>query len=259
VTSRRPVPVDESADVPRWGLGDVGIGFVLAEVVSAVIAVAALSATTYTPDNLPLWLTYVLEIPLWAFLIGVPVWAVRTKGAGVERDLGLRMEWRDIPIGIAAGLLSQLVLIPIVYWPLFKLIGHTENVSKVAEQLTNKAHGPADVVVLFLLVAVGAPIAEEIFFRGLTQRSLLKLRDDNTNPILRLSARANPWSALVITAAFFAASHFEPLQFPGLMAFGLVLGVLAWRSGRLGPSIWAHLTFNAVAAATLVWNLHLPG
>ncbi len=241
MTSRPPAPVDESADTPRWGLGDVGLGFVLAEVVSAVVAVAVLSATTYTPDNLPLWLTYVLEIPLWAFLIGVPVWAVTRKGGGVDRDLGLRMRWVDAPIGIAAGLAGQLVLIPIVYWPIFKLIGHSENVSKVAEQLTNKVHGPADVIVIFLLVAVGAPVAEEIFFRGLTQRSLLKLRGDNANTVLGLCARANPWSAVILTAAFFAASHFEPLQFPGLFAFGLVLGVpglaqRAPRSQHLGPS-----------------------
>jgi len=96
---------------------------------------------------------------------------------------------------------------------------------------------------------VGAPIAEEIFFRGLTQRSLLKQR--------RLT-RANPWAAIVVTAAFFGVAHFEPLQFPPLFAFGLVLGILAWRTERLGPGIWAHLTFNALAASTLIWNLHLP-
>ncbi len=49
-------------------------------------------------------------------------------------------------------------------------------------------------------------------------------------------------------------SHFQLLQFAGLFAFGLVLGALAWRTERLGPSIWAHLTFNVLAAAALVWT-----
>jgi membrane protease YdiL (CAAX protease family) len=44
------------------------------------------------------------------------------------------------------------------------------------------------------------------------------------------------------------------LQFPALLVFGIILGVLAWRSGRLGPAIWAHLGFNVVAAAGLLFH-----
>jgi uncharacterized protein len=256
VTAGPITPADEVEETPRWGLGDVAIGFFSAELAAAFVGVVVVAALGYTKqDQIPLWLEYVLEIPLWAFLIGVPVVASRRKGNGPVRDLGLRMRWVDVPLGIGAGLVGQLVLVPLVYWPIFKVIGHNENVSKVAEQLTNKVHGPADTVLIFLLVAIGAPFAEELFFRGLTQRSLLKLRGDSPHAGLRLVARANPWTAIVATALFFAATHFEPLQFPGLFAFGLVLGVLAWRSGRLGPSIWAHLTFNALAAAALLWKL----
>ena len=105
-------------------------------------------------------------------------------------------------------------------------------------------------IVIFLLVAVGAPVAEEIFFRGLTQRSLLKQRRPE---------RLNPWAAIVGDRGLLRRlATSSSLQFPALFAFGLVLGVLAWRTERLGPSIWAHLTFNAVAAATLVWNLTFP-
>ena len=154
-----------------------------------------------------------------------------------------------MPLGIAVGLAGQLLLVPAIYWPLFKLIGQ-HDVSAVARQLTDRVQGGGDIAIIFLLVAIGAPFAEELFFRGLTQRSLLKTTG------LR---GVNPGGALVLTAAFFAASHFELLQFPALFAFGLVLGLLAWRTDRLGPSIWAHLTFNTVAAVALVWNLTLPG
>jgi uncharacterized protein len=249
-------PADETEEIPRWGLGDVGLGFLLAELAAALVGVVVVSALGYTrPAQVPLWLETVLEIPLWVFLVGVPLVASRRKGNGPVRDFGWRMRWVDVPVGIAAGLAGQLLLVPLVYWPIFKILGHSENVSKVAEQMTNKVHGPADTVLIFLLVGIGAPLAEELFFRGLTQRSLLKLRDDNPNALLRFMARTNPWSAVVVTAAFFAATHFQLLQFAGLFAFGLVLGALAWRTGRLGPSIWAHLTFNVLAAATLVWKL----
>ena len=55
-------------------------------------------------------------------------------------------------------------------------------------------------------------------------------------------------------AAFFAATHLQPLQFPALLLFGVILGFMAWRSGRIGPAIWAHVGFNVVAAAGLLFQ-----
>ena len=46
-------------------------------------------------------------------------------------------------------------------------------------------------------------------------------------------------------AAFFAAIHFRWVEFPGLFVFGLILGVCALRTGRLGMGIAAHMAFNA--------------
>jgi membrane protease YdiL (CAAX protease family) len=89
--------------------------------------------------------------------------------------------------------------------------------------------------------ARGAPPAEEIYFRGFAQRIF--------------GRRIRPHWAILASATFFAASHMQVLQFPALLVFGLILGVLAWRSGRLGPAIWAHVGFNAVTAATLVFHL----
>ena len=48
-----------------------------------------------------------------------------------------------------------------------------------------------------------------------------------------------------------AAMHLEALQFLGLFVFGLVAGVLAHRTGRLGPSVAAHVGFNVTTVVTL--------
>jgi membrane protease YdiL (CAAX protease family) len=50
----------------------------------------------------------------------------------------------------------------------------------------------------------------------------------------------------------FGVFHFQLQQAPALIAFGLVLGVLAHRSGRLGSSIVTHMAFNATTVVTLV-------
>ena len=263
-------PPDEAVTTPGWGLGDVVVGFLAGEILSLLAGLLILGLTDYATGGpsgpgaafgqvvghvavggapvyrppLPLWLQAVAQIPLWACFVGVPLIATRTKGNGPVRDLGLRMRWSDVPIGVAVGVGAQLVLVPLIYWPLFKIIGH-QDVSAAARQLTDRATDPLSVIMLLLIVSIGAPIAEEIFFRGLTQRAAER--------------RFAPALALVGTAVFFAFTHFEPLQFPALLAFGLVLGWMARRTGRLGLSIWAHLAFNLVAAVSLVFGLGLPG
>ena len=260
---------DVDPTAPRWGLGDVAIGFVAGEVLSVLAYLVAASithpatggpvgvgaafgqvvghvATGSTPvyrAPMPLWLQAVVQIPLWACLLGVPILATRTKGNGPVRDLGLRIRPVDVPVGVAIGAAAQLVLVPLIYWPILKLIGD-QDVSAAARQLTDRATDPFSIVMLMLIVGVGAPVAEEVFFRGLTQHALLR--------------RSGPWVALFGTAAFFALTHFEPLQFPALFAFGVVLGAMVFVTRRLGTSICAHLAFNLVAAATLVWRFSPP-
>lgn len=256
-----------AAFVPRWGLGDAIGGWFLAVATSTVVGVLVLGATGVAPDApagvgaavgevvgrlatgrppevtrpAPLALTALLQIPLWAMLILVPVVVATTKGRGVVRDLGLRMRPLDVPVGLAAGAACQLLAVPALYWVLFRVIGE-QDVSAEARRLTDRATDPLGVVLLFLIVAVGAPVAEELFFRGLTQRAFRK--------------RGLRWGwAVVATAVVFAASHLQPLQFPALVLAGVVFGVLAERTGRLGPAIWAHVGFNGVAAVVLLWRL----
>jgi len=38
--------------------------------------------------------------------------------------------------------------------------------------------------------------------------------------------------------------HFRPVEYPGLFVFGLVLGLVALRTGRLGMAITTHVGFN---------------
>ena len=90
---------------------------------------------------------------------------------------------------------------------------------------------------MLLLLAVVAPIVEELLFRGLLQGGL--------------AARMDARLALALTSVAFAAVHFQPVQFPGLVIAGLVFGGLALRAGRLGPAIVAHMAFNAFTVTLL--------
>lgn len=274
-----PVPTDQGDDAEAsatagasskkkyaYGAGALILVFLGAQVVSSVVYGIVQSRTSYdftSPAGVgaavgqassqfsagqmfaisvppPLWLTAIMQIPLWLGLGGAPIWFAIKKGKGVVADLGLRMKPIDIPIGLAVGVACQLVLVPLVYFVLRPLLGEND-VSAAARELTDRATDPLSIVLVFLIVGIGAPVAEEIYFRGMAQRIF--------------GRRLGPWAAIFAAAAFFAATHLQPLQFPALLLFGVILGFMAWRSGRLGPALWAHVGFNVVAATGLLFHI----
>jgi membrane protease YdiL (CAAX protease family) len=176
-------------------------------------------------------------VGLWVGLAGAPLWVGRLSGGGLVGDFGLRFALPDPLIGGVAGVASQYVLDYVVYLPVQSNRKLIHEVGQPAQHLTGLAHG-AGVVLLVAVVVVGAPLAEELFFRGLLLRAL--------------SARIGTPGAVGVSAVLFGLVHFEPLQLPVLVLFGVVLGVLAVRTGRLGPSICAHAAFNAVAVYSLL-------
>ena len=226
-----------------WGLGDAALGFIVGQVGGLVLLSLMLSATgrgAEDIDDLPLALTAVAQTGLWFGLLGVPLVATARKGNGVVRDLGLRIRWSDAWRGGVVGALVQFPLLPLLYGPLLMVLDKSSrDLEGPARSLTDRADGPLGVVLLVLIVGVGAPIVEEIFYRGLLQRSLIK--------------RGLPVAAsIVITSVVFGLSHFQLLQFPGLAVAGAVFSVLAQRAGRLGPAITAHVAFNMVTVVTLL-------
>lgn len=236
-------PADPPVEAPRWGAPDLIVAFVVAQLASGLgfalyAASQGVPAAELDRELLTIGEIALLQVPLWLGLLGVPLLATRLRGNGPRRDLGLWALARDAPSGIAIGVACQFVLVPLVTLPVFLLSDADRDALEApARELTEKAQG-AGVLLLVLVVVVAAPLAEEVFFRGMLQRTL---------------ARHLPiWPAMLVTSALFGISHFQLLQLPALAAFGLVLSLLAHRSGRLGPSIWAHVGFNATTVVALV-------
>lgn len=218
-------------------------GFAAGLLLSAVTASVAEAATGYRPSGggpLPVAVTAANLVGLWAGLVGAAVWWSRTRGSGrLSDDLGFRIgAWWDVPAGAALGVAAQYALV-LLYRP-FEQLNHnlTRQLGQPTQRTVGAAHTPLTAAVLLLFLAVGAPLVEELFFRGLLLRSLARW--------------ANPVVAVVGSGILFGLAHFEPLQFAGLALFGILLGAVAWRLRRLGPSIAAHMSFNALAVLTTV-------
>jgi membrane protease YdiL (CAAX protease family) len=114
-----------------------------------------------------------------------------------------------------------------------------ERLEEPARDLTGRAEG-FGVALLIVLVVLCAPVIEELFFRGLVLRSI--------------QAQYNDTLALFGSAVLFGLAHFQLLQFPAVVMFGIVSAYCAQRTGRLGMSMFAHAGFNGVSVLVLVLN-----
>jgi len=224
----------------RWGLGDAltatGAGF-LASLIAVSVALGVSGEDEI--DDLSLWVLALVQVPLWLGLAGVPWLVSRRKGAGsLREDFGFTMRAVDVPVGLLVGFASQLVL-TVLAPPFYRFFDvDDDRIGETAQELADQAQDPFGVAVLFLVVVLGAAVFEELCYRGLWQRSIER--------------RWGPAAGVVLSSLVFGAVHFQLYDFPLLVAFGLVLALLAQRSGRLGPAIWAHVAFNLTALVELL-------
>ena len=177
----------------------------------------------------------------WVFLGGYPLLITRLRGNGPRIDLGLSLRWRDVAWAVVAGV-AGLILAGLLALLTQQIAGEfTSAGAEVAEEVRQAGGTPA-VLIFAVLLVVGAPIVEELAFRGLLFNSLRK------------KGLGIAWT-LVISSVAFALIHFEPTRLLVLVALGLVLGIVRWRTGSLLASTITHAMINAPAALVLALGL----
>jgi membrane protease YdiL (CAAX protease family) len=109
---------------------------------------------------------------------------------------------------------------------------------------------PSTAAIVFVIagVAVAAPIAEEIVFRGYLFPALARWR--------------GPWIGALLGAAVFGAAHclvYPPQLLPMMAMFGFAACMLFWFTGSLLPGIALHAVNNAlVTGIDLGWSWQVP-
>jgi membrane protease YdiL (CAAX protease family) len=244
-----PWPGAEDPDT-RVELPPLAAAYAFGGIVAAVALsfLGALVASLVLPHSR--FLTLVLsQTGLWTGLVG-SVWTVSRKfGTGnIWRDFGVRFRGMDVGWGLLVSFIARfagfILLIPLVMINR-RLIG-----SDVAP-LRGARHDPSVLIAVVLLVVIGAPFIEELFFRGLLLRSLRPL--------------AGAAGAIFFQGLVFGALHMRPSYglgnvsiFVVIAAMGIIQGVVAERFRRLGPGIVAHGFFN-LFALLLALALHSLG
>ncbi|MET0991397.1 MAG: type II CAAX endopeptidase family protein, partial [Lacisediminihabitans sp.] len=225
----------------RWGLPDAGVLLTLNLV--AIYGLEFLVAT------FPSWrdsIGFFGSLFFYAVTFALLFFVSRSRGLGsLARDFGLQFKRIDVAIGLAIGLGLTLLLAVIA------------NVMRNAHALPPVVPTDRNLIwVIFsqgLLAVIVVPVAEELTNRGLVMRAV-------RNHIVRRHATVHGQGAalyvsIVASALVFAALHLHEAQdLPSGIAlgmrtfiFGILAGWIATKTGRLGPSIIAHGTLNAIS------------
>ena len=157
-------PIDVPVAVVTW----VG-AFVVGQLIS--LFVLGLSGAEDV-DDVAIPTLFVALAATWAAYLAGLWWASRRSGTGnVIEDYRVRFRPVDL-VGVPIGVLTQLVLVPLVYLPLSRLWPSTfseEELSDNAERLVDRAGG-ATMVLLVVMVCICAPIVEELVYRASCNR-----------------------------------------------------------------------------------------
>jgi uncharacterized protein len=115
-----------------------------------------------------------------------------------------------------------------------------EQAARQIEFMLSK-HTVKDLLLNLLFIAVFAGVGEELFFRSVLQRLLIRIC-------------RSPLAGILIAAFIFSAIHFQFYGFIPRFVLGILLGLIYWYSGSIWPAIIAHFVYDAFAVIMIYFN-----
>lgn len=241
-----PAPPQAARAVP-WGwleaIGVFGLALALLFLVGGFLALALDAAL---PDDL----VEVAFLPLSLTVLAATVvlW-VRVRHPGATRLLGgpVRARRRHLWLGLAAGLVAYVGINLAFTWLLSLLAGlRGEELPTVQEEFRRAVQNPRTAPLFAVGAVVFAPVAEELFFRGMLFQAL---RD-----------RFGLWPGIGLSAVAFSLAHIQwtsgldanLLVFVIIFPLGMVLAWIFHRTGTLVTSLVTHAVFNASGVALML-------
>ena len=152
--------------------------------------------------------------------------------------------FKKIPTWSLLGIVAMFTIIPflslVTDWN--DSIVFPESMSAIEEQMRSLQARSEEVIKLFIgqgslfsslmIVALLAAVSEELLFRSVIQKGLIKLFK-------------NAHVAIIVTAFVFSAFHGDFFGFFPRLILGIMLGYMFWMSGSIFPSMLMHFVNNA--------------
>lgn len=214
----------------RRGLLLVMAGFLVA----SLIAVGAFKAGIMSEETPERW------VPVQAFFLYIPflLFLVVRLGFDAGRWSGaFGFGWSRVPAGLRYGLLFYVGSLPLIvfYSYLNTRLLQSLNVNMAPQDIAlilSRADGWWKQAVLFLTAAVAAPLAEELFFRGIALPVLVR--------------RLGITKGVLVVSALFAMVHGHVPSLVPLFVLAVCLSLAYIYSGTIMAPVVMHAVFNAV-------------
>ena len=162
----------------------------------------------------------------------------------VQEKPWIYLGFNKLPIWSLLGIVAMFTIIPflslVTDWN--DSISFPESMSAIEEQMRSLQARSEEVIKLFIgqgslfsslvIIAALAAISEELLFRSVIQKALIKLFK-------------NAHVAIIVTALVFSAFHGDFFGFFPRLILGIMLGYMFWMSGSIFPSMLMHFVNNA--------------
>lgn len=219
-----------------WTIGGVILGVAVA--VAALASSGGLDQRTDVQSQPPIWIFVLIS----TIVYGIVIWATYRRTV-----LRYQVNWSSL--GVRRFASSWIFLLPFLLLVQLMAAGAV-NLLFIAPFMGGEFENPqidlitggepvasSDFLPLFFALAILAPIAEELFFRGMMY------------PLLR--QRFTMWVAIFLNAAVFSLIHLIPVLLPALFVIGLMLAWVREKSGSVIPCILLHMLQNGLAVVSI--------
>jgi membrane protease YdiL (CAAX protease family) len=216
-----------------------GLGLVMVQAGEAGIPSSADLTKFLSSDGLGMFSSMV---SLWLGLLLAVFVAGRRYPGGLRAMLGWKFSWVDSLIAVVLVVVLEALTVAAS-----SLISSSTG-TKAAELGNTGAFTsvePGWLIAIGLGVCLGAPVVEELFFRGLVFNVL--------------AARTQTWVAVIVSALAFGSMHIQAsfassvYTVAATTLVGIVLAVARAWTGRLGTSICIHVLFNTAGFAAAMF------
>lgn len=163
----------------------------------------------------------------------------RRRGSTIERDWGFMSRLpNDLVVGLVLAIGCFIGAQAVTYGSA-ALVGLDDTDSASNTDILVDNRDSPWIIGVILLVVIGAPLAEELLFRGVVLRTMQRWFGNVV--------------AIIGSSILFAIPHWQPdanwqetvVLLSALGVVGLVFAIGTVITGRLGPAVIAHLLFNA--------------
>lgn len=207
----------------------------------AAAVVSILVGIVFRAPNLPAWMAAVVASAVVSapFVVAVILTTKLAAAPGYTRRVLFGVRGIDLVWGLAVGLLLRAVVEVLVPTRGALAGGFAEP-------------SPLDIVVLAMSAIVVTPIVEELFFRGVLVAAIADALRGAHRPLA---------AVLAITAStvLFVALHIPRMGVSSALILlapllvSVAAGILLLATRRLAAPIIAHMVFNAIGFALLLW------